>query len=203
MLLLIIKINLNFYAIKRQCERQTFSFFLFFYICFSFWKIRNNSSILYSSEFNFHKIIVFIFLQSQLLTFRFNSSNTNFTTAWKIRFIFFRASICNFITAKDKKDDDNENVFRDFFDKEILMIVFERSSMIIFCIDNMSFSAIRNFNVSRKIFFVYFSMIFNANNRYKFKKKKRQIERVARKTSKFVEIDLKKAKQIERSAKKT
>ena len=56
----------------------------------------------------------------------------------------------------------------------------------------MFFSAIKDFNVSRKIFFVYFSMISDANNRDKLKKQ-RQIERIVRKTSKFVETDLKKA----------
>ena len=60
----------------------------------------------------------------------------------------------------------------------------------------------KDFNASRKIFFVYFSVISDADNRDKLKKK-RQIERIARKTSKFVETDLKKAKQIERSARKT
>ena len=146
-------------------------FFSFFCICFNFWRIRSNSSILHSSEFNFHKVIVFIFLQSQLLTFRFDSSNTNFTTAWKARFIFFRASTCNFITTENKKDDDDENVFRDFFDKKISMIAFERSSTMILCIDSMSFSAMRNFNASRKISFVYFSMISDANNRDKLRKR--------------------------------
>ena len=41
----------------------------------------------------------------------------------------------------------------------------------IFCTDNMSFSAMRNLNASRKAFFVYFSIISNADNRDKLKKK--------------------------------
>ena len=174
----------------------------FFCICFNSWRIKSNLSILHSSEFNFHKIIIFIFLQSQSLMFRFDFLNTNFTTAWKVRFIFFRASICNFITTKDKKDDDDESAFRNFFIKEISMIAFKWLSTMIFCTDNESFSAMKNFNVSRKIFFVCFLIIFNANSRDKLKKK-RQIERIARKTSKFIKTDLKKAEQIERSAKKT
>ena len=58
-------------------------------------------------------------------------------------------------------------------------------------IDNMFFSAMKNFNVSRKISSACFSVIFDANNRDKLKKK-RQIERIARKTSKFIETNLKK-----------
>ena len=103
--------------------------------------------------------------------FRFDSSDTNFTAAWKARFIFFWTSACNFVTIKNKKDDNDENAFRDFFDKEISMIAFKRSSTIIFCIINMFFSAMKNFNASRKIFFACFSVIFNANNRDKLKKK--------------------------------
>ena len=68
--------------------------------------------------------------------------------------------------------------------------------------DSMFFSAMKNFNALHKVSFVYFSVIFDANNRDKLKKK-RQIERIARKMSKFVETDLKKVKQIERSARKT
>ena len=41
----------------------------------------------------------------------------------------------------------------------------------IFCTDSMFFSAMRNFNASRKVSFTYFSMIFDANNRDKLKKK--------------------------------
>ena len=103
--------------------------------------------------------------------FRFDSSNINFTIAWKARFIFFRASTCSFITTENKRNDDDENAFRDFSDKKISMIVFERSLMIIFRINNMSFSAMKDFNALHKVFFVYFSMISDANSRDKLKKR--------------------------------
>ena len=121
-------------------------FFILLYLL-QFLKNQKQFIILHFSEFNFYKVIVFIFLQSQSLIFCFNFLNTNFTIAWKIRFIFFRASICNFITAKNKKDDDNKNAFRDFSDKKISMIVFKWSSTMIFCTDSMFFSAIKFFNV--------------------------------------------------------
>ena len=66
----------------------------------------------------------------------------------------------------------------------------------------MFFSAMKNFNALRKVSFACFSVIFDANNRDKLEKK-RQIERIAKETSKFIETDLKKTEQIERSAKKT
>ena len=51
------------------------------------------------------------------------------------------------------------------------MIIFERSSTMIFCTDNMSFSAMKNFNALRKVSFACFSVISDANNRDRLKKK--------------------------------
>ena len=111
-----IKINLNFHVNKRQCEQQTFSFSLFFYICLNSFKIMNNSFILHSFSSNFYNIIEFIFSQVQMLTFRFDLSKTNLTVASKVRFIFFLTSTCNFIVAENKRKNDDENVLNDYFD---------------------------------------------------------------------------------------
>ena len=51
------------------------------------------------------------------------------------------------------------------------MIVFEWSSTMIFCADSMSFSAMKNFNALHKVFFIYFLIISNADNRDKLRKK--------------------------------
>ena len=51
------------------------------------------------------------------------------------------------------------------------MIAFERSLTMIFCIDNMSFSAMKDFNALHKVFFICFLIISDADNRDKLKKK--------------------------------
>ena len=101
----------------------------------------------------------------------FDFSDINLTIARKIYFILFLTSACSFITAENKKNDDDENALRNSFDKEISMTVLKRLSTIIFCINNMSFSAMKNFNVSRKVFFARFLIISDADNRDKLRKK--------------------------------
>ena len=118
-----IKINLNFHVNKRQCERQTFSFFSFFYICLNSFRIVNNSFILHFFSLNFHNIIEFIFSQMQMLTFRFNFSKTNLIVALKACFIFFLTSTCNFIAAENKEKNNNKNVLNDYFDWEVFSII--------------------------------------------------------------------------------
>ena len=111
-----IKINLNFYVNKRQCERQIFFFFLFFCICLNSFRIVNNSFVLHFFSSNFYNIIEFIFSQVQMLTFCFNFLKINLTVASKIRFIFFLTLMCNFIAAKDKEKNNDKNILNDCFD---------------------------------------------------------------------------------------
>ena len=118
-----IKINLSFHVNKRQCERQIFLFFSFFYICLNFFKIVNNSFILHFLSSNFYNIIEFIFLQMQVLTFRFDFLKTNLTVASKTRFIFFLTLTCNFIATEDKKKNDDENTLNDCFDWKVSSII--------------------------------------------------------------------------------
>ena len=166
-----IKINLNFHVSKRQCERQTFSFFSFFYICLNSFKIVNNSFILHSFSSSFHNIIEFIFSQVQMLTFRFDFLKTNLTTASKVRFIFFLTLTCNFIATKDKRKNDDKNVLNDCFDWEVFSITQKRSSTTVFCDDNISFFAKSDFNSSCKTSSACFLIIFEVNCDNKLKKR--------------------------------
>ena len=158
-----IKINSNFHVSKRQCERQTFSFFLFFYICLNSFRIVNNSFVLHFFSSNFYNIIEFTFSQMQMLTFCFNFLKTNLTIASKIRFIFFLTSTCNFIVIKNKKKNDDENVLNDYFDWEVFLIIQKRSSTAVFRDDNIFSFARNDLSFSCKISFVYFLMIFKIN----------------------------------------
>ena len=155
-----IKINLNFYVNKRQCERQTFFFFLFFCICLNSFRIVSNSFILHFLSSSFHNIIEFIFSQMQMLTFCFNFSRTNLIVASKTCFIFFLTSTCSFIAAENKKKNDNENILNDYFDWKIFSIIRKRSSTTVFRDDSIFFFAKSDLSSSCKTFFVYFSMIF-------------------------------------------
>ena len=166
-----IKINLNFHVNKRQCERQTFFFFLFFYICLNSFRIMNNSFILHFSSSSFYNIIEFIFSQVQMLTFRFDFLKTNLIVASKVRFIFFLTSTCSFIAIKDKKKNDDENALSDYFNWKVFSIIWKRSSTAIFRDDNIFFFAKSDFNFSCKTFFVCFSMIFEIDCDDKLRKR--------------------------------
>ena len=114
-------------------------------------------------------IIKFTFYS--LTTFRFNFSRTNLTVALKICFIFFLTSTCNFIAAKNKKKNDDENVLNDCSDWRVSSIIRKQSSTAVFRDDNI-FSFIKNdFNFSCKVFFACFSMIFKINCDDKLKKR--------------------------------
>ena len=165
-----IKINLNFYVSKRQCERQTFFFFSFFYICLNSFRIVNNSFILHFSSSNFYNIIGFIFSQVQMLTFCFNFLKTNLTIALKIRFIFFLISTCNFIATKNKKKSDDKNTLNDCSDWKVFSIIRKRSSTTVFRDDNIFFFARNDFSFSCKTFSACFSMIFEIDCDDKLKK---------------------------------
>ena len=167
---LFININLNFHVNKRQCERQTFSFFLFFYIYLNFFKIVSNSFVLHFLLSNFYNIIEFIFSQMQMLTFRFDFLKTNLIIASKVRFIFFLTLMCNFIVAKNKEKNDDENVLNDCSDWKVFLIIRKRSSTTIFRDDNIFFFARNDFNFLCKISFVCFSMIFKIDCDDKLKK---------------------------------
>ena len=168
---LFIKINLNFYVNKRQCERQTFSFFSFFCICLNSFKIVNNSFVLHFFSSNFHNIIEFIFSQMQMLIFHFDFLKTNLTIALKTHFIFFLPSTCNFIVAKNKEKNDDENVLNDYSNWKVSLIIRKRSSTAVFRDDNI-FSFMKNdFNFSCKISFIYFLMIFKIDYDDKLKKR--------------------------------
>ena len=146
-------------------------FFSFFYICLNSFRIVNNSFILHFLSSNFHNIIEFIFSQMQMLTFRFDFSRTNLTIASKIRFIFFLTLMCNFITTKNKKKNDDEDVLNDYFDWKISLIIWKWSSTTVFRDDNIFFFMKNDFNSSCKIFFACFSMIFKINCDDKLKKR--------------------------------
>ena len=166
-----IKINLNFYVNKCQCERQTFSFFSFFYIYLNFFKIVNKSFILHFFSLSFHNIIKFIFSQVQMLTFRFDSLKVNLTVALKIHFILFLTSTCNFIAAENKKKNDDESILNNYFDWEVSSIIRKQSSTTIFRNNSIFSFAKSDFSFSCKIFSAYFSMIFKTNCDDKLKKR--------------------------------
>ena len=166
-----IKINSSFHVSKRQCERQTFSFFSFFYICLNSFRIVSNSFILHFLSSSFYNIIGFIFSQVQMLTFRFDSSKTNLTAASKVRFIFFFSSTCNSIAAEDKKKSDDENVLNDCSDWKVFSIIRKRSSTTVFRDDNIFSFAKDDFNSSYKIFSACFSMVFETDCDDKLKKR--------------------------------
>ena len=155
-----IKINLNFYVNKRQCERQTFSFFSFFCICLNSFRIMNNSFILHSLSSSFHNIIEFIFSQMQMLTFRLDSSKTNLTITSKARFIFFLTSACNFIATKNKKKNNDKNALNDCFNWKVYYIIIKRSSAAVFRDDNIFSFAKDDLSSSCKTSFACFLMIF-------------------------------------------
>ena len=115
-------------------------FFSFFYICLNSFKIVNNLFILHFFSLNFYNIIGFIFSQMQVLTFCFEFLKTNLTVALKVRFIFFLILTCNFIAAKNKEKNDDENVLNDCFDWKVSLIIRKRSSTTVFRDNNIFFS---------------------------------------------------------------
>ena len=76
----------------------------------------SNSFVLHFLSSNFYNIIKFIFSQVQMLTFCFDFLKTNLTVASKTYFIFFLTLMCNFIAAKNKEKNDNENALNDCSD---------------------------------------------------------------------------------------
>ena len=146
-------------------------FFLIFLYLFKFFQ--NCKQLVYLTFF-FIKLlqyhwIYFLANANADISFRFFKNKLNYRI--ESSFHFFLTLTCNFIAAKDKRKDDDENALNDCFDWKVSTIIWRRLSTTVFRDDNIFSFAKNDFNFSYKISFVCSLMIFEADCSDKFKKR--------------------------------